>query len=92
MGDGRGGSMPFSRMEKVVLITSSIIFSLFFVYLFYRVSGVLTWPPFRLVQRHLGSRTLLIKSQLLQKSERCPNTLHEAPTQKYDLRGLSWCI
>ena len=30
--------MPFSRMEKVVLITSSIIFSLFFVYLFYRVS------------------------------------------------------
>ena len=33
-----------------------------------------------------------IKSQLLQKSERCPNTLHEAPTQKYDLRGLSWCI
>ena len=43
VGDGRGGSMPFSRMEKVVLITSSIIFSLFFVYLFYRVSGVLTW-------------------------------------------------
>ena len=39
VGDGRGGSMPFSRMEKVVLITSSIIFSLFFVYLFYRVSG-----------------------------------------------------
>ena len=49
-GDGRGGSMPFSRMEKVVLITSSIIFSLFFVYLFYRVSGVSTSPTFRLVQ------------------------------------------
>ena len=30
--------MSFSRMEKVVLITSSIIFSLFFVYIFYRVS------------------------------------------------------
>ena len=34
----------------------------------------------------------ILKSQLLQKSERCPNTLHEAPTQKYDLRGLSWCM
>ena len=32
------------------------------------------------------------KSQLLQESEGCHNTLHEAPTQKYDLRGLSWCI
>ena len=36
-----GATMPFSRMEKVVLITSSIIFSLFFLYLFYRVSDIL---------------------------------------------------
>ena len=35
-------TMPFSRMEKVVLITSSIIFSLFFVYIFYRVSESVT--------------------------------------------------
>ena len=61
VGDGRGGSMPFSRMEKVVLITSSIIFSLFFVYLFYRVSGVVTW------QWHLGTLTLSISLH----SERC---------------------
>ena len=40
MGDGGGAIMAFSRMEKVVLITSSLIFSLFFVYLFYRVSQI----------------------------------------------------
>ena len=34
----------------------------------------------------------VFKSQLLQESEGCPYTLHEAPTQKYDLRGWSWCI
>lgn len=33
--------MVFTRMEKIVLITSSIIFSLFFIYIFYKIGKMI---------------------------------------------------